>query len=48
MDKSYEVHLQEVSQETKEWQDMARKEKHHVEYAESSHFSMVSIQSEMF
>ena len=33
---------QVVSQETAEWQEMARKEKTHVEYAESSHFSMVS------
>ena len=30
-----------TSQEAQEWQQLARKEKHHVEYAESSHFSMV-------
>jgi len=39
---------QEVSQETAEWQEMARREKHHVEYAESSHFSMQNMTSPMF
>ncbi len=32
-----------VSQEAQEWQLLARKEKQHVEYAESSHFSMVRL-----
>ena len=35
--------MTQVSQETEEWQQMARREKHHVQYAESSHFSMVNI-----
>ncbi len=34
---------QQVSKEAQEWQELARREKHHVEYAESSHFSMVSF-----
>ena len=33
--------VQSVSRETAEWQEMARKEKNYVNYAESSHFSMV-------
>jgi hypothetical protein len=33
-----------LSKEAQEWQQLARKEKHHVEYAESSHFSMVRDQ----
>jgi len=36
-------HQLTVSKEAQEWQEMARREKHHVEYAESSHFSMVSF-----
>jgi hypothetical protein len=34
---------QQVSKEAQEWQELARREKHHVEYAESSHFSMVGF-----
>ena len=30
-----------ISSEAQEWQQMARKEKSYVEYAEASHFSMV-------
>ena len=37
----HEMREEHVSQETQEWQEMARREKHYVEYAESSHFSMV-------
>ena len=32
-----------VNQEVREWQQMAKKEKHYAEYAETSAFSSVSI-----
>ena len=34
-----------MSSEAQEWQQMARKEKSYVEYAEASHFSMVRVHS---
>ena len=37
----------EVSQEAAEWQQMAKKEKSYTTYAESSHFSMVSVISDL-
>lgn len=40
--------MSSVSQETEEWQQMARREKHHVQYAETSHFSMQNMSSPMF
>ena len=34
-----------MSSEAQEWQQMAKKEKSYVEYAEASHFSMVSYKT---
>lgn len=37
-----------TSSEAQEWQQMAKKEKSHVEYAEASHFSMQNMQAPNF